>query len=347
MSLAFIARALGCIVLSLLTLEFAARADDKWSSGADFFKPYTINTLFQPSPFGREGVPHARFAKWQMNGAGYRGPEAVAGRRNVLVFGASETFGLYESAGQEYPRQLEERLNRAHPEGYNVVNIALPGIRIGRLGYLKHAMAQTDAQYVVIYPSPANYIGTMAPFCGQSDVPTPSAMSWKDHVRLAGKLDLLVKKLAPESLMSALRQFSIWRSTRQQTVMERVPEPTIQAFKSDVACVVDAVRAQGAIPILVTHATYFGTRLEPSDTSMMLSWRRFYPELANEGFLDLEARANEALRQIALALHVPLADAARGIPKGPDYFADFVHFNDQGSARMAELIATVMEGARP
>jgi lysophospholipase L1-like esterase len=34
-----------------------------------------------------------------------------------------------------------------------------------------------------------------------------------------------------------------------------------------------------------------------------------------------------------------LADAARVVPPGPRYFADFVHFSNAGAERMAALLA--------
>ena len=83
--------------VAFATLELAARTDDLLRYGASFWQPYTIDTIFQPSEFGRTGRPGARFTKWDLNSLGYRGPEPVPGRTNILTFGASETFGLYET----------------------------------------------------------------------------------------------------------------------------------------------------------------------------------------------------------------------------------------------------------
>lgn len=342
------ARSFGYGLLALLTLESAARIDDYFRDGAPLLKPYTINTLFRPSPHGREGVPGARFGKWQMNSLGYRGPEPAPGSDKVLTFGASETFGLYESAGKEYPRVLEERLNAAAPAvPFNVVNSALPGLRIGRMGYLEHALESTRASHVVVYPSPANYIGTTQPFCRQQSRPVQSETSVADRVRLAGKVDQLVKTHIPRAALSPARRLAIWRATRHEPPIPRVPEATLSAFREDLRCVVRVARERNAVPVLVTHATYFGDTLKPEDDAMMLTWRRFYPTLLPEGFLDLEKRANEVVRSVAAEAGVPLVDAAASIPGGAANFADFVHFTDQGAGLMAELIAERIAGKLP
>ena len=345
MRIGLVFRSLAYGALALATLEIAARVDDFVNDDAALLKPYTINTLFRPSPYGREGVPGARFGKWQMNSLGYRGPELQGGRHNVLTFGASETFGLYESAGHEYPRVLEAALNQDATPGFNVVNTALPGMRIGRVGYLGRAIDQTRARYVVVYPSPANYIGTEKPFCEQGSKPVPSAHGLAERIRLAGKLDQQAKKIMPATLQDLLRSANIWWTTRNEVLIDAVPEATMQALREDLDCLVRAVQAKGATTVLVTHATYFGDRLEPDDKGMLTAWRRFYPELRDEGFIDMERRANEVIRAVASSHRVPLVDAAAAIPRGPEYFADFVHFSDKGAAMLGRLLATAILAA--
>ena len=80
---------------------------------------------------------------------------------------------------------------------------------------------------------------------------------------------------------------------------------------------------------------------------MMLAWRRFYPDLLETGFLDLEQRANTATRQLAAQRGIELVDAAVFIPPGPRYFGDFVHFADAGSQKMAEKLAAQVSQAAP
>ena len=332
-------RIVGYTLLALLTLEISARIDDYFREDAPLLGRYTINTLFRPAPTGRQGVPGARFAKWNMNSLGYRGPEVVMGRVNVLAFGASETFGLYESKNHEFPRVLEKILNETSSRQFNVINIALPGVRIGRVAYLEHALEKTNAKYVVVYPSPANYIGTETPFCEQASTPVESPRGPGEWIRLSGKLDEKAKKLIPPELQTLLRSLVMWSSTRGLETMKRVPEETIDSLGKDLVCIADAVQRRGATPVFVTHATIFGDRIDERDQAMLQAWRRFYPALHEDGFLDLEKRANERIRSVANQRGLPLVDAANAIPRGPTHFADFVHFTDKGAATMAQIVA--------
>jgi hypothetical protein len=326
-------------LLGLLTWEVLARVEDWWSQGASPWRPYTSQVLFRGSPVGRVGVPHARFGKWHMNGLGFRGEEPLPGRDTVLVFGASETFGQNESPGHEYPRLLAEELQRRFPGRFDVQNAALPGIRVGRDAYLRRAIGESHAAWVVIYPSPANYIGVERPFCGRPVEPFPSGPGWTDQVRIAGKPDQLAKRTVPEPMMTALRQAKIGWAVRREPVEPRVAEATIQVFRTDLECAVDEVLAQGALPLLVTHATYFGDEVRPEDRPWLVAWRSFYPTLAEGGFLDLERRTNDVVRDVALRRGLPLFDAAREVPRGPGHFADFVHFTDEGARVMAQGVA--------
>ena len=338
-------RWIGLLLLSLATLEIAARADDFLREGAPLLGAYSLNGLTRPGAFGREGVPGARYAKWRMNRLGYRGPEVPPGRTAVLAYGASETFGLHEGPDREFPRVLEADLDAWQPGRYSVVNIALPGLRIGRVGYLAQAIERTRAAYVVIYPSPANAIGLTAPVCLAPAGPVANPDDPAGWFRFPAKLAQRVRSIAPPMILDAARQLAIRWATRDEPPMQTVPQATLDAFREDMRCVVRTVRERGAAPILATHASYFGGAGSADDRRQLTAWRRYYPALREDGLVDLERRANDLIRSVAAEQGVVLADAAREIPGGPSHFADFAHFNDAGAARMARLIANTVARA--
>ena len=123
-----------------------------------------------------------------------------------------------------------------------------------------------------------------------------------------------------------------------------MPEGTIRAFRIDLECAVDTTLAHGGVPVLATHANAFGGEVLERDRPLLTAWRRFYPELAGTGFLDLERRANDVVREVAARRGLPLFDAAAEIPPGPETFADFVHFTDAGSRAMARGLAGAIAG---
>jgi lysophospholipase L1-like esterase len=94
---------------------------------------------------------------------------------------------------------------------------------------------------------------------------------------------------------------------------------------------------------VVTHASAIGASETAADRDLLVSWRKFYPMLEEDGFPDMERRMNDALRRVAAEQHVTLIDAARAIPADRRYFADFVHFSNAGAALMARTLADGLE----
>lgn len=334
-------------LIFLLTLEALARLDDWVREGAPLTGNHDIDTVFVSAPGVKAGKPGAHFGKWQMNSLGFRGPEPIAGRRNILVYGASESFGIYEGPDQEYPRQLARLLDAAQPDTYNVLNAAVPGLRIGRMGYLDHILKQAPASHLIVYPTPAAYIGVDKPFCDEPAT-WPSALSTPDspRPRLKGKVELVVKQVMPEPLMTALKEFGIWRASRELTVMDRLPQAAMQAFEQDLRCVVERARRAGTTPILVTHGNYFGDQITPENRPMLVAWRRFYPDLSEAGFLDMEVRANQIVQRVAQSEPgTILVDIRQAVPPGPEHYADFVHFTDEGARRLATQLSAAILAA--
>ena len=71
---------------------------------------------------------------------------------------------------------------------------------------------------------------------------------------------------------------------------------------------------------------------------MLTAWRRFEPNLADDGWLDVERRMNAVIRQEARERHLTLVEAS-DVLSGPEEFTDWVHFTTRGANLMANLIA--------
>jgi hypothetical protein len=97
-------------------------------------------------------------------------------------------------------------------------------------------------------------------------------------------------------------------------------------------------------PVLVTHATLCEKPVSRNDQQMLTEWRRFFPLLKEEGYLDMARRMNAAIRAVATDQHVVLIDAATEIAPGSQNFGDFLHFTTAGAEVMA---AKVAEGLEP
>lgn len=332
-------RAAVIAVLVAMTLEVSARVDDYLTEGAPLLKRYDNSILLTADSDGPKGNANARFGKWHMNSLGYRGPEPQNGRTRIVTLGASETFGMYESADHEYPRLLEEKLNRA-TACCEVINAALAGQSLIALTARVPEIARNvHPKYALIYPSPAAYIDP--PPRGRKPMLPPPATPVAS--RILDKSRNLFKEAVPDWMLTEFRRFSIARAVRTTPLADKLEERNIVWFREDLTELIAALQAHGIEPILLTHATRFGQSIAPEEQKMMLAWRRFYPRLKEEGFLDMENRANDAVRQIGAERQLLVVDVAKQMPVGPKYFADFVHFTNDGSERMASILA---EGIR-
>jgi lysophospholipase L1-like esterase len=345
------ARVLWLGLVGLATLEAAARVDDWLSYGASPVARYEVEGLFRQSGRGLRGIPHARYVRWELNSLGLRGPElrGDGGQVRVLAYGASETFGIYERNGNEYPRALEAALNaRAGAGRFEVVNAGIPGMRVGSgIELLRDLGAQLKPGVVVIYPTPTHYIGVSRPYCGRPPRPPQASAGVGFESRIAVKAKDELKAMLPERAWTYARKLAIAWAMRSAVPLERVDPRSVDAFELDLRCAVRTVREIGAVPVVVTHANRFGTLRRDGDEPWLVGWRMQYPELVEGGFIDLENRANAVARRVAAAEGVALADAAAALDGRPGYFADHAHFTDEGAVGMATLLADVILGGRP
>jgi lysophospholipase L1-like esterase len=318
-------------------MEICARVDDYVTYGAPFWKPYNVEQIYDFDALGRRGKPNAQFRKWKLNSLGYRGPELRTGSIRIVVFGASETFGLYENPDHEFPRLLDNFLNsKAGRDRFDVVNLAYAGMPLMAMTpRVPEVVARLRPRFALIYPTPANYI--WLPWLKPEM--TPFAQP-KFDFRLKDQLRTMVKQAVPNSLLNWARNQEINKAAQEYgTVMDRIPEQNVQRFTRDLKELTSALRSRGVQPVLLTHAHRFHNPPTDEDREMLTAWRKFYPMLAESGFLDMEKRINDAIAAVAASEAYPLIDTATRIPPGSRNFADFTHFTDEGSAIMANVLA--------
>ncbi len=325
------------------TVETAARIDDWLSYRAPILGTYEMRELFRPTPRGWRGVPHASYVKWALNAAGFRGPEVKteAGQTRVVAYGASETFGIYEDPGKEYPRALERDLNlRLAPDEFEVINAGMPGMRVGSgITYLYDIGRELHPQVVVIYPTPTHYVGVSHPYCERSIVMLPPPAVALPTSRVAERIKDRLKDALPPAGLTMLREVAIAWSVHDGRVLDRVQPQSLEALATDLRCAVRAAREIGAIPILVTHANRFGPKPRPDDYYWLTGWRLQYPQIRQSALLDLETSANDRIRTVAEQEHVRVVDAAAMLSGDPANFADHAHFTNTGAAKMGALLS--------
>jgi len=328
------------VVLAVATIEVAARVDDWVTQGASPFGNYDVSIIQDYDALGPRGKPGSRFGKWRINSDGYRGPDLKPGTTRILTLGASETFGLYESENHEWPQLLAAELNRrlARPV-YQAANAASAGetfaTTIKRLPGHLNAVRPAAA---VIYPSFANYL--VVPFLSG---PPRAAPRQRFQLRLEARVKQLLKEALPDPVQTRIRAWQTERAAKQyKEIWTDMPAALQRRFREEMEQAIGILRDHGVEVFLVTHTTRFGERVAPDERDMLISWRKSYPMLAEEGFLPMERTMNDILRETGKRMGVHVIDVVREMPAGRRYYSDFVHFTDEGAERFAHLVAEGM-----
>ena len=338
-------RAAFCAVIIVASWECCARVKEWTQRGVPpLAMRYVAPATYRYDARGLHGIPLVTDGKYRMNSLGYRGPEVTQGKETILCLGASETYGIYESPGHEFPRLLERAL-AAGRRNVQVVNAALPGARPG--GYPADAAYRADQRskptVVALYFSPSAVIWTKSEWDSlhrsyESRNPPEEVTP---RFRIVSQVRELVLANLPESMKrrradSAMRQ-AIARA--HATPSSHLPERNFTQFRAALDSILGTLDRHVAV-VLITHADRFGSGdpQNEKDYFEARSFRTFYPKLTLAGLIDTERRMNADIAAEAVTHHAILVDAAHAITPGPTNFADFFHFTDHGSALMAALL---------
>jgi lysophospholipase L1-like esterase len=343
-------RALLVLAVVFATWEVCARIQDQITLGVPaWVYQFAAPRFYVHDENGIHGIPNARFGKYAMNSLGFRGPDLRPDRQTILCLGASETFGVSETAGYEYPRQLERLLNdRYGQDHYQVVNAGLPSERVSEINAsLPRILSLTHPAFAVIYTSSASMFWTdeqwevQRPGTAAKD-PPPERFG---RIRLHDHLIEMIHRVLPQPFLAWLtlprprsaqaRPAFLYRDI---TRVSRIPDGNLEEYRRNLSRMIDLLVAANVRPVLMTHATRFAPNGRYRDAEFD-SAMDIVDNVTPSGFFDAERRMNDVVRTLAKQRNIPLVDAAYEMPAGPADFADYYHFTDRGSARIASLLS--------
>jgi hypothetical protein len=331
-------------IVALVCAEITARIDDWIRLDIAFARtPDNNHDLKYQDWFGIRGRSNGRYRGWKLNNFGFRGPDIArlpaAGCTRLMVLGASETFGLYETSGGEYPKQLGDSL-RSHG-CYEVVNAAIAGAGLMAITRLWENYGATfHPAAVLIYPSPFFYVRdnppVWPPIPGKPEQPNdlPFRPRLEEEFRNVWQTPAVLQRYRLRRWMA---ETSAGKSADWYFVDP--PQDRLDLFMRDLDSLVKSVRATGARPVLMTHAMRPTIPPKPIDEFVLLDWRSEAPRTTDNALLGSERQAGERMRQYAEKNAVCLVDIDHAFSGHTEYFADFAHYNDSGSSAVAGFIA--------
>lgn len=344
-------------------MESGTRLDELVRFGTPLTAPWVSrDDLVARSALGMHARPGARFRHWVINPQGTRGPtfdpDRPAEVLRIATAGASETFGLGESPGREFPRQLEDTLARALASGawtpcgrsrIEVINPAAPGMTLPTvIQDLRLRVARWSPDVVVYYPTPTQYLGNRLPATAAPDSgvrPMRPGFRFRFLPRLADG----IRELIPAGGRAWLREQERARLATTQGPgwgWAEVPEERLATFDRDLRHLVGTVHTMGARAVLMVHAHRFDDAPMPDDP-WLGEWRRYAPRATSGVLLAFEEVARLATLRVAADSGIPAVDLPAAIGGDTASFADFSHFTDLGAARVAGALGRAVRATVP
>jgi hypothetical protein len=327
--------------------EVTSRLDDWIFQDVPFLaNPDREHDLILNDTHCLRGRPLGQYKKYKLNEFGFRGPSIAkdkpAGTTRVMILGASETFGLYESEGHEYPEVLRAEFAKTGDK-IEVINAAVAGMTLPSLkDYWEHWAKDFHPDIVVIYPSPQFYLDNDPP---KAATPRP------ERERLSGFRSRLIERLidtAKQSdILKAIRtRYVLWRELAgkdDKWIFNNLPIDRLNRFENDLDALATSVAATGATPVLVSHAfKYRFADRDPAATKDLENFRIFFPRATPATIEAFDSAAGHITEQVAVKHGWPIVRADETLTNRRDLFADPVHFNDGGSQAMADLLAKTL-----
>lgn len=290
------------------------------------------------------------------NSLGFRGPEPPADfsqRLTVLTIGGSTTECLFLSDGKTWTDAMGRRLERAFPDVW-VNNAGLDGqSTYGHLILLRDFVDALRPR-VAVFLIGVNDIGLDASNPYDTALTPPgsrvrsAAVFVRDHSELAGLAQNLLRAARAKQEgfghgqidLTTIPHLEHDEAATQATIAKFSAQ--LPAFASRVAAIVDECRSHGIEPILVTQPALYGDAVDPA-TGVDLSTLQVKGAANGRLWWRVQELYNDVTRQTAHARGVVLVDAARDLPKDSRLFYDFMHFTNEGAARLGELIAAAIE----
>lgn len=304
----------------------------------------------------RHNIPNTRYWKWEINEHGFRG-KALAlkkkeGHIRIFCLGGSETFGYFESKGNEWPAQLEKMIHDKFPR-VEVINAAVVGLQSDkRKEYVEKYILPLKPDILIFY----NHSFIL--FISKQMRNTRDAKAVKKTVTKKrrrnplGLLEAYIRYLLKDE--AGLRYLPRWvpkliamKKLRKKIKkrekkflvnkkpLDEVPEHLTSAYAEGVRSFCDYLKKNNIIPVLTTFPYLNTASNQDKYKYELLFVRRYCIELSEKGIFDAIITLQEMIKKIAEEENIVCTDSDQVIPKTKEYFIDSYHYTNKG----AEIIA--------
>lgn len=341
------------MVLALLLAEVVLRVHNPFGfrmRGNRVVLPVNASyVITDPGITGLEGLD-TRIVH-RKNALGFRGEDYPADfpqRLSIITVGGSTTESFYISDGKTWPDLLARRLRSPFPALW-LNNAGLDGHSTwGHTLLIRDYIRGLQPDLVVLL------VGLNDLFAAGPNAYDRAAAGslWgllADYSEVVSTI-LNLYRARQTARMTALGTIPKPRDLREvpQRVMSQSDlqkllsdaQPELAAYRKRLAGIIDTLLASRIAPVLLTQPSLLGPVVDPGtgvDLGLIAVdlWGR---QLNGAATWRLLEAYNDVTRTLARERGVPLIDLARQMPKSRLYYYDFFHFNNEGSALVADLV---------
>jgi lysophospholipase L1-like esterase len=290
------------------------------------------------------------------NALGFRGPDPPADfseRLTIVTIGGSTTECVNLTDGRTWSDELQRRLENAFPGAW-VNNAGIDGqSTFGHLVLLRSVITRLRPK-VAVFLIGANDVGLAhSNTFDVGTIPTPSRFRSIQNAVIAHSE--VANMLLNFARAARARERGFGHSELDLTRVEdwaldddhvaqvleqhRAHVPGYAARLKEIAAL---TRSAGSEPVWLTQPALYGPT---TDVTTGVNLTRVKVNGRGNGLLEwrLLELHNDVMRRVASDERVLLIDLARELPKDSKYFYDFLHFTNEGAARVGSIVAGHLE----
>jgi lysophospholipase L1-like esterase len=305
-----------------------------------------VDGMLVPDPRTGYPVPRAGYQQHSdklsisINSLGFRGQEISRQKPprtiRIATVGASTTFCGEVPDDATWPAQLQQILQRAHPEvRIEVINAGIPGyVAVESLANVRHRVLPLAPDLVIYYEANNDMAhATRAVALAQGLIPSgPSRLS-----RMLSDYSLLYDLVQKNARIMLARNAT-------DAKLGELPADLPSRYISTLDEMRRLTADRGVDFMLSTFIVKY-RREQPRATQIDNASIAFFymPWMTIEGLLDGTDLYNKALLDYAKSHGVPIVDDRESVPGDDRHFVDWAHFSEEGAMKMAERFAHSLE----
>jgi lysophospholipase L1-like esterase len=344
-------------ILTAVVLAVGAEVYIRYTSEYGYVTPDTLRAMtpdYQTGVFARHIIQAKADAivvngkeQFRINAHGYRGhdfsTQKPAGTTRIMFYGGSSVFDAESPGEDDWPHRVERNLKARGVANVEVINAGIPGYSSAEaVGTFFAEGHRFSPDYVLLYAQ-WNDIkllrstrSLLREFAQNEIVDDPRTTYQNFADRLLGNTSQLYVRLRERYYSWKLNIGDEGIIPAGQYASTINPE-ALRQYRLNLETFVDIAKNVGATPILMIE----GRLVVPGNTAE--EKRRIsydYVLLTHEGLCNAFEQQDQVIRQVAEAKGIRVMERpAREVTGKGELFANHIHLNQAGSARLAELVA--------